>query len=208
MSAPSYIRRYIENLVGDKPFSIRDFLRYGPRNTIDQVFLRLVKSGRIIRVARGVYIKSSSPQPSIIEVVQVKAAAFGRTIVVHGLQAGRSLSNKSPAQEKLVFASSGATSSFRIGSKVILLIRVSARKMQLGDSKVGLAIRALWHLGKRSCDVEMAALLVASFQQSDRKRLRLSAAFMPAWMRNCFARFSRMDCRRWDLELPNTTDRN
>ena len=38
MSAPSYIRRHINNFVADKSFSIRDFLIYGNRNTVDQVF--------------------------------------------------------------------------------------------------------------------------------------------------------------------------
>ena len=198
MSAPSYIRRHINNLVGDKPFSIRDFLIYGGRNTVDQVFHRLLVEGRISRVARGVYIKCTSPSPSLAEIIEVKVKAFGRSIAAHGSQAGRKLNGKE--QDKLVFATNGATTSFRVGNRIVHLIRTSVRKMQLGDSAAGLIIRALWHLGERACQLETAALLAERLGRDDYKNLRLAAAIMPQWMRQCFARFIRMDCLRRDLE--------
>ncbi|PWT96265.1 MAG: hypothetical protein C5B53_10005 [Candidatus Melainabacteria bacterium] len=202
MSAPSYIRRHINNLVGDKPFSIRDCLIYGDRNTVDQVFHRLLVEGRIIRVARGVYIKDTASPPSLAEIIEVKVKAFGRSIVAHGSQAARKLNGQ--GQDKLVFATNGATTSFRVGNRVVHLIRTSVRKMQLGDSPPGLIIRALWHLGKSSCRQATAAGLVERLEHSDKIKLRLSAAIMPQWMRECFACFARMDCLRRDLEaLPS-----
>jgi hypothetical protein len=198
MSAPSYIRRHINNLVGDKPFSIRDFLIYGDRNTVDQVFHRLLVEGRIVRVARGIYIKDTSPPPSLAEIIEVKVKAFGRSIAAHGSQAALKL--KGIGQDKLVFATNGATTSFRVGHRVVHLVRTSVRKMQLGDSPVGLIIRALWHLGARACDQATAALLVERLGRDDATKLRLSAAIMPQWMRQCLARFARMDCLRRDLE--------
>ena len=198
MSAPSYIRRHINNLVGNEPFSIRDFLIYGDRNTVDQVFHRLLVEGRIVRVARGIYIKDTSPVPSLMEIIAVKSKAFGRTVAVHGSQAGRYLTGK--AQEKLVFATNGATTSFRVGNRVVRLVKTSLRKMQLADTPVGLVIRALWYLGSRACDVKAASLLLEQLSGRDKRLLRLSAAGMPQWMRECFARFVRMDCLRRDLE--------
>ena len=200
MSAPTYIRRHINKFVGDKPFSIRDCLIYGSRNVVDQVFHRMLKEGRIVRVARGVYIKSSAPQPGAMEIIAVKAAAFGRTIVTHGSKAGPKLNKVFKADDKLVFASSGATSSFAVGERIVHLVHASDRKMKLADSPTGLTIRALWHLGKKLINVETAALLVFNFRKHDRKELRLSGSLMPHWMRECFARFARMDCYRWDVE--------
>ncbi|PWT96369.1 MAG: hypothetical protein C5B53_09855 [Candidatus Melainabacteria bacterium] len=198
MSAPSYIRRHINNLVGDKPFSIRDFLIYGDRNTIDQIFHRLIVEGRIVRVARGVYIKGTSPQPSIAEIIEVKVKAFGRTVAAHGSQAARRLRRQ--GQDKLVFATDGATSSFRVGNRVVHLVRTSVRKMRLGDDPSGLVIRALWHLGKRGCEPVTAALLVENLGRYDKIKLRLAAASMPQWMRQCLASFARMDCLRRDWQ--------
>lgn len=201
MSTPSYIRRHINNLPDDKAFSIRDFLIYGPRYTVDQVFHRLVVEGRIIRLARGVYMKETARRmPSLAEIIEVKVASFNRKIVIHGSKAASKLTEKGRNEQTLVFASNGATSSFRVGNLVVHLVRASARKMQSGDSPTGLAIRALWHFGKRVCNVEVAAKMVWEFQQNDRKELRLSAPLMPQWLRDCFARFARMDCFGRDLQ--------
>jgi hypothetical protein len=200
MSAPSYIRRHINNLADDKPFSIRDFLVYGPRNTVDQVFHRLLQAGRILRVARGIYIKSTASAPTVAEVIRVKVAAFGRTIATHGSEAGLMVADKSRSKQSLTFACSAASSSFRVGHRVVYLIRTSPRKMQLSDSPPGLAIRALWHLGKIACDVETAAALIAPLKQNDKQKLRQSAALMPQWLRDCLAHFFRMDCYKGDLE--------
>src|SRR5579883_1698215 len=150
MSAPSYIRRHINKLAEDKPFSIRDFLIYGDRNTVDQVFHRLLVEGRIVRVARGVYVKETSPTPSLADIIAVKAAAFGRSIAVHGSQAERKLNDQQP--NKLVFATNGSTTSFRVGHRVVHLVRTSLRKMQLGDNPAGLVIRALCQVGPRVCN--------------------------------------------------------
>src|SRR5271154_2432076 len=148
MSAPTYIRRHIFKFVADKPFSIRDCLIYGSRNLVDQVFHKMLKQGRIIRVARGVYIKSSAPKPSALEIVEVKAAAFGRTIATHGSNAAAKLNKQCKGDDNLIFACSGPTSSFRIGQRKVRLMHASIRKMKLGDTATGLAIRALWHLGE------------------------------------------------------------
>lgn len=199
MSAPTYIRRHINNFVGDKPFSIRDFLIYGSRSVVDQVFYRMVLDGRIIRVARGVYIKDTAPMPTAEEVAQVKAAAFGRTLAKYGVTAQMEQKNKE-VQGDLVFACSGATSSFRFGQRTIRFIRRSARKMQLGDTKVGIAMRRLWQTGKRLCGQETVAAIILDFQREDKMLLRRAGGIMPAWLRDCFSTLVRMDCIRSDLE--------
>jgi len=84
MYAAAFIRRHINNLGDDKPVSIRSFLNYGSRCAVDQVFFNLVRSGHIVRVARGLYIKWSAPMPSILEVSTAKAAAFDKKIAMHG----------------------------------------------------------------------------------------------------------------------------
>jgi hypothetical protein len=50
-----------------------------------------------------------------------------------------------------------------------------------------------------ACDVETAANMIAHFQQKDRQALRLAAVLMPAWRRDRFARFFRMNCQTSDF---------
>lgn len=180
------IRRHIIRFVDNKPFSIRDFLRYGSRAAVDQAFRRLVVRGEVLRVARGLYIKPNAPQPTVVEVATAKAAAFKRMIVTHGAAAAHALKLTSNAAGRAVFASNGHSSSFRFGHMVIYFIGSSARKMRLGDEKLGLAIRALWHLGEKLCDRSTASAAIAWFGRSDRLAMRENVDLMPDWMRRCF----------------------
>ena len=84
MFVAASIKRQIANINDDKPFSIRQFLHHGKRSVIDNVFYRLTKSGRIRRVAQGLYIKADAPLPSLQEIVKAKVAAFHKVIVTHG----------------------------------------------------------------------------------------------------------------------------
>jgi hypothetical protein len=176
------IRRQLARMVGDKPFSIRAFLAFGSRHAVDQCFARLVKNGEVIRVARGLYIKPNSPFPSVAEVALAKAAAFRRTIVIHGSQAAAFLKLVERSDNEHLFAVNGCSSSFRFGNQVIRFISTTARKMHLGDSKSGLAISALWYLGKRLCTMEIVSMALASFGRTDRKQLEKHADLMPEWM--------------------------
>ncbi len=182
------IRRHINRLKDDKPFSIRDFLNYGSRNAIDQIFHRLVKSGQIIRIARGIFIQNTSPMPSVLDVALAKATAFGKSIVTYGSQAVQQLKlspNIGP-QYEAVYACSGSSSSFRFGNIRIRFIASSPRKMVLGNELSGLAIRALWYLGRPNCSSHLVCDALVQFNRNDRQDLREKIKIMPAWLASYF----------------------
>ncbi len=196
------VRRHINRLKDDKPFSIRDFLNYGSRNAIDQIFHRLVKSGLIIRVAIGIFIKDASLFPSALDVALVKATAFGKSIVTHGLQAAQQLklsTNTGPPHEA-TYACSGSSSSFRFGNIRILFIASSPRKMGLGNELSGLAIRALWHLRKPNCSCQLICDAMAQFNRPDRQALRENIKTMPAWLASYFIGSERSSAQRQRLK--------
>ncbi len=186
MYTATLIRRHINQLKEDKPFSIRDFLNYGSRNAVDQVFHRLVKSHQIIRVARGLFIKDTSPMPSILDVALVKATAFGKMLVTHGSQAAYQLRLSTNTDGEPVFACSGASSSFRFGNIRIRFTSSSPRKISLGNSLAGLTIRALWHLGKPMCSAQLICDSLCPFIRDDRQELRKQIKIMPSWLASYF----------------------
>ncbi len=188
MYTATLVRRHINRLKDNKPFSIRDFLNYGSRNAIDQIFHRLVKSGQIIRIARGLFIKDTSPMPSIVEVALAKAAAFGKRLVMHGSRAVQQLrlSADLSIENESIYACNGSSSSFRFGNIRIRFISASQRKISLGDELAGLAIRALWHLGKYNCSPQLACDALAQFNRNDRQALREKIKIMPAWLTHYF----------------------
>lgn len=191
------IRCHINQIGRDKPFSIRQFLVFGTRDAVDQAFHRLVESGYIRRVARGVFVKNGSRTPSVREVACTKAKAFGKKIATHGLQSALDLKlvpeHSKPKANEHLFAVSGATSSFRFGDEIIRFKSTWLRKMELADTKVGLTVRALWQIGKSSATTQMARDAIVLFRRTDRELLCQAAALMPAWMRHCFAAVREMN---------------
>lgn len=201
------IRRQLARMDGNEPFSIREFLIHGPRAAVDQAFARLVKNLEIVRVARGLYIKWGSPPPSVLEVAQVKAAAFRRTIVSHGAVAVARLKLDDSVEgvkgEEHLFATSGRSSSFRFRECIIRFVGSSARKLFLGDSKSGLAIRSLWHIGRQFVTMYMASAAIAPFGRTDREEFAKHADLMPEWMRDCFFAIERYWLGRQNKERQN-----
>jgi hypothetical protein len=120
----------------------------------------------------------------------VKAAAFQKNIAIHGAKAAYDLKLVDKPPSSNIFASSWRSSSFYFGSEKIYLIGTSPRKMRLSDSKVGLAIRALWYLGKDACDQIAVSLACRPFNRLDREALAESVHLMPEWMRSCFQSLS------------------
>lgn len=143
---------------------------------------RLVREEIIIRLARGLFMHQdfTVPEPSAYTIAMEKAKAFGKQIVHRG----------QPSTPESIYLVTGSNSSFRTRSHNIICFRAaSPRKMYLGDSSVGLVIRALWRLGKYACnesDLEDATL---KFNRLERQKLRQSANIIPSWLNSLINRF-------------------
>jgi Family of unknown function (DUF6088) len=184
MFTSAFIKRHIFKLPAAVTFSTRDMLNYGPRAAVDQCLYRLVKSGRIIRLAWGLFMKEEydGPPPTTLEVAKAKAKAFGRKIISDAADAAKRLGLTSFGNERTTYAINSGSSSFKYKQQVIEFKGISARKLLLGDELVGQSIRALWSLGKINCDQILVSLAMAQFSRSERKQFRQSFHLMPSWM--------------------------
>lgn len=186
MSTASVVRRQIFYFVDEKPFAIRDFFQYGPRTAVYQEFYRLVKMGILTRLTYGLFIKATAAAPSIEEIAKAKAAAFKKTIAMHGSKAAYALKiiNQCPAEH--IFAVNGASSSFRVGTITVRLVGQCARKMYFGDDAIGLALRALWWLGRKACDVSSYNKALIPFRRQHRQIWRRKRGLIPHWIQRFF----------------------
>jgi Family of unknown function (DUF6088) len=184
MSTSAFIKRHIFKLPPEVIFSTRDMLNYGPRAAVDQCLYRLVKSGRIIRLSWGLFIKDEfdGPLPTTFEVAKAKAEAFGRKIISDAADAAKRLGLTRFANERATYAINRGSSSFKYKHHVIQFRGISARKLLLGEGLVGQSIRALWWLGKANCDEKMVSLAMAGLSRPDRKQFHQSLYLMPSWM--------------------------
>ncbi len=184
MCTSSFIKRHIFILPAGAIFSTRDMLNYGPRAAVDQCLHRLVKTGRIIRLAWGLFLKEAynKPWPTAMEVARAKAKAFGKQILSDAADGAKRLGLTEVGNQQTTYSIHGHSSSFKYRETVIHFRGISARKMALGDSSVGLAVRALWQLGKINCNAKMISLAMARFGRTERQQFRQSLHLMPSWM--------------------------
>jgi len=189
MYTTSFVRRHIFMLPRGQPFTTRDLLRYGSRSAVDQALFRLVKSEVIVRLARGVFVilDAMSRIPSVLDVAKVKAESFGKQIVCHGADAAQVLGLPVSANRLTTYSTNGCSSSFRCGEVVVCFKRVSQRNFLLGDSRAGLLVRALWHLGQAFCNKSLVSEAALSCTRTDREELRQMTGLMPGWISSSFS---------------------
>ncbi len=189
MYTSTFIRRHILRLPKGAIFSTREMLNYGRRSAVDQCLYRLVKIGRIIRLAWGLFIKDDSEtMPSALQVATEKAKAFGKQILTDALDAAKRLRLTALGNQRITYAVQGHSSSFKYGATKIYFKGICARKMLLKDDQVGTAIKALWAVGKKHCNQHAIAKATAQFKQSERRQFGQSCHLMPLWMTNIFAK--------------------
>lgn len=189
MSLALLIRRHIFRLPEGKLFTSRDLLGYAPRSTVDRTMYILVKKGIVVRVARGVFMRETADgwRPSIEEVVKVKAEAFGRTVHMHPKTAAKKMRLTEVKDDNPRYWSSGASSSFIVGSVRVFLHVASRRKLNLADDLVGIFLKSLLFFGKREYSDERrfkAQQMIMT--REDRQILRLELLHTPEWLRSNF----------------------
>jgi hypothetical protein len=191
MWTASAVARHVNKLTHGQLLTTRDLLSYGTRSAVDQAVAKLVRLGYIKRLARGVFVRLTEfrvPDVSAAEVAETKAAAFGKQILPWGADGCKNSVNDGSGQPQVMFASSGCTSQFRFGDMIVCYRAVSARKFNLGVSKVGRSLRTLWQLGRRLCDAHSVMDAVRGFYRSDFDEIRrpVAASLLPAWLTKLF----------------------
>ncbi len=183
MWTTTYIRRHIAKLGNRELFVSRDFLAFGTRSAIDNALSMMVRSGEILRVARGVFMKMTIPlrEPTALEVAKVKALAFGKKIFAHGADAAKELGFSVKGNEEPTFLTSGRTTSFQFGKIRIHLTGVTPRKIYMRKVISGKIVNALWYLNRRNDIADLRAVAV-NLGRRERRNVFQSHPIMPGWL--------------------------
>ena len=191
------IREHIEGLPFGEPFTTSSLLIYGPRAAVDQTLSRLARAGFVERVVRGVYVRPEVSKyvgkvmPEPFKVAKAIAREHGETVQVHGAEAARrrGLSTQVPAQP--VFLTSGPSRHLRLGNLEVVLKKVSSNKLALANRPAGLALTALWYLGKEHVNAAVLETIETKLPPEEFEALRAARNVMPAWMADEFYRYGR-----------------
>ncbi|MDE2465049.1 MAG: type IV toxin-antitoxin system AbiEi family antitoxin domain-containing protein [Alphaproteobacteria bacterium] len=191
------IRQRIEATPVGEPFTPMAFLEYGTRASVDQTLSRLVKAGSIERVTRGVFVRPEisrfvgkvMPQP--LKVAETIAKTTGAIVQVHGAEAARRLELTTQVPTQSVFVTSGPSKRIRVGKMEIRLQHVCQRKLALAGRPAGLALAAMWYLGKKEVTPALVEKIRHKLGSSEFDVLKSATNSMPAWMSDIIFRTQR-----------------
>ena len=187
MSTTSAIRTRIKKLPRGKMFTSSHFTAHGSPGAVDRALSRIVREGEIERLSRGVFVRPRKSRfvgkvfPGVTDVVRVIARKKGETIQVHGAEAARRFGLTTQVPTAHVFHTNASSRQVRIGKTTVRLIRTSNhRRLQFAGEPAGLALAALWYLGKDSVTPEAVVKVRAALSPEEFEKLR--SASLPAWM--------------------------
>lgn len=195
MSVTKLVSEYLERIPTGKPFFSAELLQFGSRADIDQILCRLVKDKKIMRIARGVFLRLQGdntnvgnvfPAPS--EIAAAISKSTGESITINGAEAANQLQLTTQVPTTPVFLTSGTTRHVKIGNMEIKLKHVAPRKIVNTENKAGLVISAFWYLGKKQINEEIIEKVKRQLSQEDLKQLQEKSPQMPAWMIGVFHR--------------------
>jgi hypothetical protein len=187
------VRTVVKRLPKGRPFSLRRFDKLGAsaRGAVEKAIARLVDAGELERVYRGVYMRPKSTRfvgrvrPSAIAVARLVAKDNGHKIQIHGAEAVRRLGLSTQMQVSPIYYTSGPSRVIQIGNSSVRLVHRSATRLQHVGTNVGLALTALFYMGKKTA-VDPAVVAAIRKHLTPEELQLLKSSHIPQWMRNAF----------------------
>jgi hypothetical protein len=196
MNIMEAIKSEVRRMPKGQPVTPKAFMAFGRRAAVDQALSRLVKSGVLSRPARGVYVRPKrsayvgAVPPEPIRIAEAIAAESGHKVQVHGAEAVRRLGLSTQVPTKPIFYTSGPSRMFRLGATVVSLKHLSPRKLALTGRPAGLALTALWYLGKEKVTLETIEHIHFKLGPEEFKALCDEVSAMPGWMHDAILEYT------------------
>jgi hypothetical protein len=175
----------------NRVFSTRDILNASPeatRDLVDQVISRMVRSGELQRVSRGLFSlpKMHSNLGALPPATDDIAAAVERSIGVPvtptGALALNALHLSSQVPAKPEFLTAGRSRTIYVRNLPIRLKNASARRFRIQNPAVRLIIEALRTLGRDQVTEAIIVTIRSSISDGDRVDLGKHIGDAPVWM--------------------------
>lgn len=195
MSVVQRILAKVEKIPLGTPFTPREFITLGSRINVGKILERLTIAGKIKRVRRGIYVCPEFSRyvgevpPSTHAVLQTITATTGETLQVQGAEAARQLGLSTQAPVRESFLTSGRSRKILINNQEVKLRHVSPKKLVLAGTQAGIAITALWYLGKEQVTIRTIETIKNRIEVKEFQTLLNHKKLMPAWMATVVSRY-------------------
>lgn len=200
MDTKHLIGRFIGELGSRQIFITRECLAFGKRAAVDTVLWHFVRSGVLIRLANGVFVRNDvgMKMPTLAEIIKAKARAHVRSAIPPGTQLAvknklvpkprRKVKNQSKSSTKDkegVIASCavlGDTTSFNTIYGRVEFRRMPARKFCLAKEKATQILAAWWASVVGPNFQRLINTHISSLGKVEKKRFKELGAWAPAWI--------------------------
>jgi len=170
-------------------FSRKDLRDIGPSGPVGVILTRLVKSGMIRRVGRGLYeYPQESPRlkallPTDLDrAAQAIARKHRWTIAPDGAMAANLLGLSTQVPAKVTYLSDGPTKKMAIGSQTISFRQTSPKDLHMKTYSSRLIAQALRHLGRKSVDDRVIDRLRRRIPAEERAQFFRDARYSTDWI--------------------------
>ena len=169
-------------------FSPFDFLDLGSPHSVGMVLMRLVRSGELRRLARGLYHVPRSHKvlgelmPTADDIAAALARRDGATVQPAGAMAANLLSLSEQVPARAVYLTDGPSRVVKVGALTVQLKKRPPRQVGSAAPMSGLVFAALRSLGKANVSPKRVAHLRKTLSATDRKQLLKDLPLAPAWM--------------------------
>lgn len=146
------VLQHLEQLERGIPFYIDELYGLASVGSVHKAIGKLVQSGKVVRVSRGMYAapKSLPSIPSIVvttspeHIARLWAKKHGYRLASQGLDAAYRIGFQTQAPVQTVYWSDGATREFRLGNATVFIRKTSDRKLRWADQALGILLRAIY----------------------------------------------------------------
>lgn len=169
-------------------FTPFDFLDLGSPHSVGMALMRLVRTGSLRHLARGLYdVPRTHPLlgellPTAEAIAQALARRDGAMLQPMEAMAANLLGLSEQVPVKAVFLTDGPDHLVTVGPLTVQLKSRPLRKVGKPASTSSLVFAALRSLGKEHVSMERVAHLRETLALKDRKRLLKDLPLAPAWM--------------------------
>ena len=183
---PKRIMAYAEALPEATPLCPGALLHLGKRAAIDQALSRLARSGKLMRICQGVYMRPVETRfgvrgPSITKALAELSKLWGETIVPCGGAAANCLGLTTQNPVRRVYLTSGPSRWLHFGAHTVELRHAPRWQLAAPHRKAGSVIRALAWLGPEAVE-EVLETVVPTLSAEALTELSAARAVMPNWM--------------------------
>lgn len=180
------IMAYVETLPEATPIGPGSLLHLGQRSAVDKALSRLTRSGDLLRIYRGIYMRTIPTRfgprgPGMRKALDALERLWGEIIIPAGGSAANCLGLTTQNAVRSVYLTSGPRRRLWFGAHPVDLRHAPGWQLFAPRSQAGQVIRALAWLHRHQADDALKTVL-PTLTEEDLRELSIARAVVPMWM--------------------------